>query len=181
MIASQPDNTVLSNSKKKAFCTIKNEKINKFELYELGDLPCLKYKLKVSSTEYLEIEYITLNKYADDIYERGHQVLKRVKNNKTVEVIKLRKEEDTYWSDTPFVRVRKQQYFADLDDDGYLEFAVFPFSSGSAIVGTVRIFSLKDKIVLWGKGKYQFEGDTFVRLNCPNWSKFNPKEIKNCE
>ena len=78
------------------------------------------------------------------------------------------------------MRIREQRYLSDLDGDGFVEFAIFPFSSGSAIVGTVRIFSLKDKTVPWGNGRYQFEGDTFVRLNCPKWSKFNAEELKNC-
>lgn len=69
---------------------------------------------------------------------------------------------------------------ADLDDDGYLEFAVFPFSPGSAIWGTARIFSLKEKIEFWGEGRYQFEGDTFVQLGCMRCSKFNPEECKKC-
>ena len=34
----------------------------------------------------------------------------------------------SYWSETPFVRIRRQQYLADLDGDGHLEFAVFPLS-----------------------------------------------------
>jgi len=172
--------TSLVSIRKKAFCTIIDEKKNKFEEYEQGELPCLKYKLKVSTLEHLEIKYITLNENADDIYDRGYQVLRRIKNKKIIEEIKLRKDEDAYWHDTPFVRVRKKNYFSDLDGDGYMEFAIYPFSPGSAIVGTVRIFSLKREIEFWGYGRYQFESDTFVRLNCSNWSKFNPEALSNC-
>jgi hypothetical protein len=111
-------------SPNKVFCTIRDEKINKFEEYERGDLPCLKYKLKISNSEYLAIEFVTLDKNADDIYDRGYQVLKGIRNNKIIEEIKLRNKEDAYWHDTPFLRIRKQKYFSDLDDDGYLEFAI---------------------------------------------------------
>lgn len=180
VVNTKKNEAILVNSTKKAFCTIGDERKNNFEKYKIGDLPCLKYKLKVSSSEYLEIEYVTLNENADDIYDRGYQVLKRIKNNKIIEEIKLRKKEDAYWHDTPFVRIRKQKYLRDLDVDGYLEFAIFPFSPGSAIVGSVIIFSLKSKIELWGKGRYQFEGDTFVQLNCPSWSKFKPEKQKHC-
>jgi hypothetical protein len=76
------------------------------------------------------------------------------------------------------VRIRKRKYFSDLDGDGYLEFAIYPFSPGSAIVGTVGIFSLKRKIEFWGNGRYQFEGDTFVRLNCPDLSKLKPMSLR---
>lgn len=174
------DETVFVSETKKTFCTNADKRNNKFEEYDQGDLPCLKYKLKVSSSGFLEIEYVTLNENAADIYDRGYQILKRFKNEKVIERIKLRKNKDAYWDDTPFVRIRKQKYFSDLDGDGYIEFAIYPFSSGSAVVGTVRIFSLKNKIEFWGNGRYQFEGDTFVQLNCPRWSKFNPDEEKNC-
>ncbi|MCT4642076.1 MAG: hypothetical protein N4A33_07220 [Bacteriovoracaceae bacterium] len=61
-----------------------------------------------------------------------------------------------------------------------IEFAIFPFSSGSAIWGTVRIYSLKKKIKLWGSGRYQFEGDTFVKFGCDKCSKFNLDACKKC-
>ncbi len=180
IIAESGDESTISKDKNRTFCTILDRKMGKFETYELGDLPCLKYKIEVSPNELLEIEYVIKNKDAEDIYERGYQILKRIKNGKIVEIVKLRRNEDAYWNDTPFVRIRKQKYLADLDGDGDMEFAIFPFSPGSAVVGTVRIFSLKRKIILWGKGRYQFEGDTHVQLGCPRWSKFRPDDFNNC-
>lgn len=157
-------------------CTLSSKVIT----YERGDLPCLKEVIQINSKEKIKIHFKVTDKSSKDLYEHGYQELIRYKDKKIVQTIKLRRDEDAYWSEVPFVRIRKQKYLSDLDGDGFLEFAVFPFSSGSAIWGTVRIFSLKDKIEYWGKGKYQFEGDTFVQLNCPKCSKFNPDACKSC-
>lgn len=149
--------------------------------YKIGDLPCLREIIPVSSKEKLEIHFVVTNKDSDDPYEYGYQELLRYKNGEVTEKMKLRMDNDPYWSIVPFVRIRKQKYLADLDGDGFLEFAIFPFHPGSAIWGTVRIFSLKNKIEFWGQGRYQFEGDTFVQLNCMECSKFHPEECKKCE
>lgn len=150
------------------------------EKYKIGDLPCIRKEIIVNSKEKLVVTFIITNKDSEDPYEYGYQELQRYKKGEVVERIKLRREGEPYWSMAPFVRIRKQTYFADLDNDGYLEFAIFPFSPGSAIWGTVRIFSLKEKIELWGEGRYQFEGDTSVQLGCMSCSKFNPEECKKC-
>ena len=126
------------------------------------------------------IEFIVVDKNSEDPYEYGYQELHRYKNGRIFEKLKLRRDDDAYWSEVPFVRIRKQKYLADLDGDGFLEFAIFPFHPGSAIWGTVRIFSLKEKIEFWREGRYQFEGDTFVQLGCMRCSKFNPEECKKC-
>lgn len=164
------------NKKTKVRCTPDSEII----IHELGDTPCWKHFLQISQSESLKTHFVVTNKDSKDPYEYGYQELLRYKNEKIIEKIKLRRDDDAYWSKVPFVRIRKQTYLADLDNDGYPEFAIFPFSSGSAIWGTVRIFSLKDKIEFWGEGRYQFEGDTFVQLGCMKCSKFNPDECKKC-
>lgn len=159
-----------------AICESGSKPVN----YQIGDLPCVRETISINSNEKLEIHFVITNKDSDDPYEYGHQELLRYKNGKIIEKMKLRKDDDAYWSIVPFVRIRKQKYLADLDNDNFLEFAIFPFHPGSAIWGTVRIFSLKDKIEFWGEGRYQFEGDTFVRLGCMRCSKFNPGECKKC-
>jgi hypothetical protein len=110
----------------------------------------------------------------------GYKEILRYVNKLLVHIVCLSRVQDAYWSETPFVRIRKQKYFADLDEDGYLEFAIYPFHPGSAIWGTVRIFSLKEKIEYWGEGRYQFEGDTFVKLGCRSCSRRNPEGCKSC-
>ncbi|MGB0454214.1 MAG: hypothetical protein ACPGJV_10930 [Bacteriovoracaceae bacterium] len=164
------------NKKLKVRCTVDS----KFKVYEIGDTPCWKIELEVNNNEKIIIHFKVINENSEDLYERGYQELLRIKDGKVVERMKLRRDDDAYWSEVPFVRIRKQKYLADLDNDGFLEFAVFPFSSGSAIWGTVRIFSLKSKIEFWGEGRYQFEGDSYVQLGCMSCSKFNPKECRKC-
>jgi hypothetical protein len=150
------------------------------KIFKVGDLICSRKVIQVGPHEQLRVHFKVLNNNAEDLYEYGYQELLRYKGDKIVERIKLRREDDAYWSETPFVRVRKQKFLSDLDGDGYKEFAIFPFSPGSAIWGTVRIFSLKDKIEFWGEGRYQFENDTFVQLNCMDCSKFNSDACKKC-
>lgn len=149
--------------------------------YKIGDLPCTRDVIHLNASEKLKIHFVVTDKDSDDPYDYGYQELLRYKSGRVVEKMKLRMNNDPYWSIVPFVRIRRQNFLADLDDDGFLEFAIFPFHPGSAIWGTVRIFSLKEKIEFWGEGRYQFEGDTFVQLNCMKCSKFNPEECKKCE
>lgn len=148
--------------------------------YERGEMPCTKDTIVISQDEIIKIHFKVTNRNSDDIYAYGYQELTRYRNGEVVERMKLRRESDPYWSTVPFVRIRYLKYLEDLDDDGYLEFAVFPFSPGSAIWGTVRIFSLKNKIEYWGKGRYQFESDTFTQLGCMECSKFNPGGCEKC-
>ena len=166
-------------SKVKTF-KVKCTESDRERVYELGDLVCVKNDLKVNHTEKLKIRFKVTDKNSLDVYKYGYQELLRYKNGKVVEKVKLRRDEDAYWSEVPFVRVRKQKFLADLDGDGYLEFAVYPFHPGTALYGEVRIFSLKDKIEFWGNGKYFFEGDSFVQLGCMKCSKFRPEECKKC-
>lgn len=156
------------------------ESNSKVVTYQAGDLVCAKNIIKINSKETLKIKFIITDKNSDDPYEYGYQELHRYRDGKIIEKLKLRNDDDAYWSEVPFVRIRKQKYLADLDGDGTLEFAVFPFHPGSAIWGTVRIFSLKEKLEFWGEGRYQFEGDTFIQLGCMNCSKFTPDECKKC-
>ena len=151
------------------------------EIYEQGDIICSKNELKINSDEKLLIKYIVTNKNSEDHYKHGYHELQRYKKGRIVERIKLRGPDDAYSIEVPFVRIRKQRYLSDLDGDGSSEFAILPFHPGSAIWMTARIFSLKEKIIFWGTGRYQFEGDTFVQLNCPECSKFDPQSCQKCK
>ena len=87
-------------------------------------------------------------------YDYGYQELLRYRDGRVIETLSLRRGGDiVHWVETPFVRIRRQQYLADLDGDGHLEFAVFPFSPGTAVWGTLRIYSLKEEIEPWGLGR----------------------------
>ena len=148
--------------------------------YEFGDIPCAREFVRVSDSEHMEIRFAVTDEHATDVYDYGYHELLRYRHGRVIETLPLRQPDDPRWLGTPFVRIRRQQYLADLDADGHLEFAVFPFSPGSAIWGTVRIYSLKDGIEPWGEGRLLFEQDTFVQLGCMECSKFSPEECERC-
>ena len=163
------------------FCTNDDFKQNRRSTFELGDIICPKYTLRHNSGHKLMINYNVTNKNSDDPYEKGFRELRIFKNNKIVKVIKLRKDDEPAWHDTPFVRIREKQYFADIDNDGFDEFAIFPYSPGSASFGTLTVCTFKNNISLWGKAKYHIEGDGHALFNCPKCSKFDLNECKKCE
>ncbi len=153
----------------------------KVKTYELGDLICTKSKININKHEYLEIKFIVNDKNSEDPYEYGYQELHRYRNGRLIEKVKLREDSDAYWSQTPFIRLREKLFLSDLDGNGTLEFAILPFHPGSAIWLTARIYSLdSNQISYWGNGRYRFEADTHVQLNCPKCSKFNSAECKKC-
>jgi hypothetical protein len=149
--------------------------------YEIGDIICSKNKLVHKSGDQLRISFQILNEKANDPYEYGYQKMERYRNKKLIETLKLRNQEDAYWSKTPFVLIRKMKYLADLDNDGFDEFAILPYHPGSAVFGTVRIFSLKKKIEFWGEGRYHIEGSGHVLLNRISCSKMDLSECNKCE
>lgn len=177
---SVPDNPAgddpRGRSARSAVCVSGEEPI----FYELGAMPCVREFVRTSDNEHMEIRFRVTDENATDPYDYGYRELLRYRDDRVIETLRLRHADDPPWSQVPFVRIRRQQYLADLDGDGHLEFAVFPFSPGSAIWGTVRIYSLKDRIEPWGEGVYRFELDTFVQLDCMKCSKFDPEECEKC-
>ena len=164
------------SASRSAVCVAGEEPIS----YQLGDMPCARDFVRISDNEHMEIRFRVTDENATNPYDYGYRELLRYRDDRVMETLRLRHADDPPWSQVPFVRIRRQQYVADLDGDGHLEFAVFPFSPGSAIWGTVRIYSLKDRIEPWGEGVYRFELDTFVQLDCMRCSKFNPEECEKC-
>ena len=142
--------------------------------------PCAREFLQVSGDEHMEIRFTVTDETATDLYEYGYQELLRYRDGRVIETLPLRQPDDAYWSDTPFVRIRRQQYLADLDGDGHLEFAVVPYHPGTAFTATARIYSLKDEIEPWGEGVLLIENDSFVRLDCMGCSRFSPEECGKC-
>ena len=150
--------------------------------YESGaTIPCGRTFLRVSSDEHMEIRFTVTNENANMYdFDYGYQELLRYRDGLVIETLPLRQPEDPRWNETPFVRIRRQQYLADLDGDGHMEFAVVPYSPGSALTATARIYSLKDEIEPWGEGVLLIENDSFVRLHCMDCSRFSPEECERC-
>ena len=141
--------------------------------------PCARKFVRVSDDEHMEIRYTVTDENATNPYDYGYHELLRYRNGRVTETLPLRQPDDDAWIQTPFVRIRRQQYLADLDGDGHLEFAVLVWSPGSAFTATARIYSLKDEIEPWGEGVLLMEHDSFVRLDC-RCSRFSPEECEKC-
>lgn len=149
-------------------------------VFEPGAIICASEKLEHPSGVMLRVQYVKQNIESEDPYEHGYYILQMLKKSRVLQTIEFRGEDQPPWNQTPFVRIRKDAYFADLDGDGIDEFAVFPFSSGSALYGTATIYSLTEKIVTWGSGKIHIEGNGHVLLGCPNCWKFDLEACKSC-
>lgn len=150
------------------------------KIFEAGDIICAAERLDHPNGIKLKIGYVVVNAESEDPYEQGYPVLQKLSGGRVQQTIHLRGEDEPAWHKTPFVRIRKDAYFADIDGDGFDEFAIFPFSPGSNTYGTVTIYSLKGKIAPWGKGKIAIEDNGHVLLGCPQCTKLNPKACKRC-
>ena len=138
--------------------------------------PCSRTFLQVGSDEHMEIRYRVTDGTATNPNDRGYYELLRYRDGRVVETLRY----NPWWSEVGFVRIRRQQYLADVDGDGRLEFAVVPYSPGSAFTATARIYSLKDEIEPWGEGVLLIENDSFVQLDCMGCSKLNPEKCGIC-
>lgn len=62
-----------------------------------------------------------------------------------------------------FVQLTPQGYFADLDIDGTLEFAIYPMVAGNNVVTDAYIYSIVgNKIIYYGRGRFNSEHGKYV-------------------
>lgn len=162
-------------------CTPEDE----VEYYSPGDVPCSRdYIAQIGGTDSLAISYTIADENSFDPHEDPvSRELLRYRNGQLIQSTKLGglvPDTDYLFQIVDFVRVREQQFVADLDGDGYLEFAVVSWHPGTALWLTTYILSLKEPIEFWGLGRYEYTGDTFVQLDCMGCSKFNPEACNVC-
>ena len=63
-----------------------------------------------------------------------------------------------------FVKISKGKYFVDLDQNGTLEFALYPMIAGNNPITDAYIYSIaEDEIVHYGMGKFHFERGPHVK------------------
>ena len=148
--------------------------------YEPGDIPCARDYLRIDEDEHMEIRFRVTDENATDRYDYGYHELLRYRNGRVIETLGFRRASDLYWYEVHFVRIRRQEYLADLDGDGQLEFAVLPYDVAQALWRTARIYSLKDRIEPWGEGSLPWALDTFVQLDCRMCSDLRPEECEKC-
>ena len=88
---------------------------------------------------------------------------------------------DPFWREVVFVKIRKDVYWQDLNNDGYPEFAILKTDTGNAIYRPVDIYTLKKgSFHFYGQGKYVWHTGQHVLLNCPKCWKFDLDECKKC-
>ena len=188
-IIKKPDNVdrllerfkIDSNQKEvKTYCTYEDFQKEAQSKFELGEIICAKHLLQHKSGYRVKIIYKVVNNNSIDSYDRGYWELQVFKQDRLVKKINMRKNDDPAWLNVVFVRIREKQYFADINNDGIDEFAIFPFSPGSASFGTLRIFTLQNNVFEQGTAKYHIEGDGYALLSCPKCSKLNFEECKKC-
>lgn len=79
-----------------------------------------------------------------------------------------------------FVKIRKNKYLADLNNDKRYEIAILPMlSGGGAHILDAYIYTVMDDgLKYYGKGRFQWESGDHVKFGCPKCSRW---DLKSCE
>ena len=111
----------------------------------------------------------------------GYYLVLLKSGDKVLQELRVGEEGDPFWREVVFVKIRKGVYWQDLNNDGYVEFAVLRTDTGNAIYRRVEIYTLKeDAFHFYGIGKYIWHAGQHVLLNCPKCWKFDLDECKKC-
>ena len=121
-------------------------------------------KIEVSSDLFLEIE-----SYFKDGCDRENDLC--LPSNRLFLVAKTKKTDHSdilsKWNNYTFVyfvKISKDKYLYDLDQDRTLEFALYPMIAGNNPITDAYIYSVAgDKIVHYGMGKFHFEQGPYVK------------------
>ena len=167
------------------YCTIKDKRDGKKADFDSLSMPCGREKIKPLRNRSLAIKRIytdEMETFGGDMIPWGYHLIVLKDGKKTLQEIKVESEEDLFWYEVKFVKIREGVYWSDLDNDGYLEFAVVARDIGSAIYYTAKLYSLKENLFeFYGEGRYLVEAGEHVLLNCPKCRKHNLDECKKCE
>ena len=165
------------------YCTPEDRKKGIKAIFGDINAPCGLSRIQPLEDRVLEIKHVLLGIEESDSARIpiGHHLLLLKFGNNILQEMKVEKEDDPFWHEVVFVKIRKNIYWQDLNNDGYPEFAVLSRDTGNALYRTVNIYTLKDKSFhFYGKGKYLWEAGEHVLLNCPKCWKFDLDECKKC-
>ena len=146
-------------------------------------IPCGRSKIQPMENRTLEIERVFLGveqlPRVDILL--GHHLLLLKDGDKVLQKVQVEKEDDPFWKEVVFVKIRKDAYWQDLNNDGYPEFAILPTEMGKAIYRFAYIYSLKgDSFHFYGEGRYVWYTGEHVLLNCPNCWEYDLNKCDKC-
>ena len=134
-------------------------------------IPCGRSQIQPKEDRTLEIKRIVSG--VEEIAGEGdlllgHHLLVLKSGDEILQEMKVEKEDDPFWKEVVFVKIREGVYWQDLDGDGYLEFAILSTEMGIAIYRPAYIYTLKDNLFhFYGEGRYIWYKGQHVLLNCP--------------
>ena len=166
------------------YCTPEDKKRGKKAIFGDINAPCGLSKIQPTDNRTLEIKrvFLGIERHSDGVeMPAGHHLLLLKEGDKILQEIKVETEYDPFWYEVVFVKIRKNVYWQDLNNDGHPEFAVLPRDTGNALYRPVNIYTLKDESFhFYGQGKYLWEAGEHVLLNCPKCWKYDLDECKKC-
>lgn len=109
-----------------------------------------------------------------------HATLVLTRNGKSYDFTKLINKWDEFHS--YFVKIRKDKYLADLNNDNRDEIAILPMlSGGGAHVLDAYIYTIMDdELKYYGKGRFLWEIGDYVKFGCPKCSRWDLKSCETC-
>lgn len=156
-----------------------------FSLSAMADIVPYKGIENVSLPKELSLSVVTKKDFdfVDDEGVRRYwktTILLKKKNKLLWE--KVYKEVDNIqWVYGNIVPIRKNKYYADLNEDGFPEVAILPWDLGMAVYRTAEIYTVYDDgLVKYGEGKFNFEFGPNVLLGCPKCWKFDMDACTKC-
>ena len=102
-----------------------------------------------------------------------HSTLVFTRKGKSYDLTKIIKRWDEFF--IYFVKIRKNKYLADLNNDRRDEIAILPMlSGGRAHVLTAYIYTIMDDgLKLFGEGRFFWEFGSHVKFGCPRCWKYD--------
>lgn len=167
------------------YCTPEDEKKGIKTDIDYLNVACGLPKIQPVNNKTLEIKQFFLGvEYHSDGGRSpiGHHLLILKSGDETLQEVKVETEDDIFWKEVLFVKIREGVYWKDLNNDGYLEFAILKTDTGYSTHRTVDLYTLKNNSFhFYGHGIYVWTTGQHVLFNCPEeCNHHNPEACDKC-
>ena len=167
------------------YCTPEDKKKEIKTNIDYLNVACGLPKIQPVDNKTLEIKQVFLGiEYRSDGGRSpiGHHLLILKSGDEVLQEIKVETEEDIFWKEVLFVKIREGVYWKDLNNDGYLEFAILKTDTGYSTHRTVDLYTLKNNSFhFYGHGIYVWTTGQHVLFNCPEeCHHHNPEACDKC-